>query len=212
MSDIQQITLAVYRHAMKTYITNGAYKTEATYQRQAWRSIRELYNSEIDEFAFIDDFVGYIDNQFGRAWRAGARDVGINPNQFTDDDQSAFNAIVLAEREFILSLAEDIVNARMNNASIEQFRQRADMWANRYNDVVNQARVHFGGRQYLEWVVGPTEHCETCATLNGIVATADEWAASGWRPQGRELECGGWRCQCSLVLTDKAPTEGGIPI
>jgi hypothetical protein len=66
-----------------------------------------------------------------------------------------------------------------------------------------------GAKRY-EWQLGNTEqHCTDCLRLNGQVHTADEWAASGWRPQGRNLECEGWRCDCSLVETT-APVSGGF--
>jgi hypothetical protein len=54
-----------------------------------------------------------------------------------------------------------------------------------------------------QWVLGRTEkHCSTCLEQNGQVRTRSEWAiwaADGVHPQGRGLECGGWRCDCSLV-------------
>jgi hypothetical protein len=94
-----------------------------------------------------------------------------------------------------------------------QFGARADMWSNRYNDVINQARLHFGGIQLLEWVRGPTsDGCDDCIALDGIVATANEWEASGWRTQSQELACHGFNCLCQLKPTDKKRTRGGIPI
>ncbi len=57
----------------------------------------------------------------------------------------------------------------------------------------------------LQWRVGPTEHCGDCLRLDGQIHTASEWRASGWQPQGRNLECHGYRCQCGLYETNESP-------
>lgn len=52
------------------------------------------------------------------------------------------------------------------------------------------------------WYVGDTEHCSTCLGQDGQSRTRLEWlslAAQGIEPQGRGLECGGWKCQCKIV-------------
>jgi hypothetical protein len=63
--------------------------------------------------------------------------------------------------------------------------------------------------------LGATEkHCETCAGLAGVVATAKDWEelfAQGIEPQGDKLMCGGWQCDCEIVITDEPLTKGGIP-
>ena len=55
----------------------------------------------------------------------------------------------------------------------------------------------------LVWLRGATvEACTTCATLNGQVKTAGEWAQLPYRPQARDgsLACGGWRCDCRFEV------------
>jgi hypothetical protein len=86
------------------------------------------------------------------------------------------------------------------------------VWANRYNDVVNQATMltaKAGGK--LMWVMGATEeHCSTCARLHGIVAYRAEWELARvypQRPPNPVLECGGWRCQCRLEPTSERHTR-----
>jgi hypothetical protein len=191
---------------------NDALKTEGTYHRQLWRAIRDFYGGG-SEFDFIDDVSAMIDNQFMRAWNAGARDVGVDPRDFTDADIAELAKRIEQEQGFMLQLADDILQAReQGKPPLESFRHRADMWAHRYEDIVNEARVYFGQMEKLEWVLGATEHCATCLALSGVVATGEEWAASGYRPQDYDsLECHGFNCLCQLVPTDKPRTRGGIP-
>ena len=57
------------------------------------------------------------------------------------------------------------------------------------------------------------EHCATCAALDGLVAYAVDWERSGVKPQNPPngaLECGGWRCDCSLVPTKERATNNAF--
>lgn len=51
------------------------------------------------------------------------------------------------------------------------------------------------------WHVGDTEHCSTCLAQDNVTLPRSGWmalAARGIEPQGRGLECGGWKCQCRI--------------
>jgi hypothetical protein len=53
-----------------------------------------------------------------------------------------------------------------------------------------------------EWKLGATEeHCDTCARLNKQVHRLKDWIAHDLKPGGSKLDCGGWRCDCSLNKT-----------
>jgi len=214
LATVRNLTRLVRHKAMTKHLRAGAWKTVGTYERQVWRDVRDLYNGEIDEFAFVDNFNGYIDNQFSRAWREGARDAGVDPRDFTDADLDRLAERIEQEQGFMLQLADDILAAREEGKPpLESFKARASAYANRYTDMVNEARLYFtAAGDRLEWIVGPTEHCTTCAGLNGVVATSKEWEESGYRPQDYDsLECHGYNCKCQLVPTDKPRTRGGIP-
>lgn len=58
------------------------------------------------------------------------------------------------------------------------------------------------------WHLGSTEqHCATCAGLDGITLTIAEWNELGLDPRGPDLNCGGWRCDCSRTA-DGLPSDG----
>jgi len=90
--------------------------------------------------------------------------------------------------------------------NIKQFQSRVDLWVSRYEDTKNEAILFYSEKgQRLRWVYGDTQHCETCAQLNGIVAFASEWETAGVQPQSPPnelLECQGWHCACTLEPTD----------
>jgi hypothetical protein len=123
--------------------------------------------------------------------------------------RNQLQTFVEGEQGYVEQLSRDIIDAKIDEKPLDGLLSRVQLWANRWNDVYNAAQVtitaEFGGK--LQWHLGKTEqHCPSCAALDGIVAFATEWEASGVHPQGAPndaLECGGWRCDCSLVQTDR---------
>lgn len=190
-------------------------KTVDYYQRVLWRDVRDLYNGEMDEGAFVDDMVRLIDEQLRRAWNEGMRDNDLDPaKDMTPEWEAILQDIQLNELDYVDDFAQEIIKAQQNGAPVEQFQSRVSIWVNRYNEVVNESRITTRPEDKFEWVFGDTEHCSTCAALNGVVATGKQWEESGYKPQNPPndaLECGGWHCQCHLDYTEKPLTEGGIP-
>jgi len=60
--------------------------------------------------------------------------------------------------------------------------------------------------EHIGWQLGPTDHCNSCLDNSQRVLTRSQWVALGTYPQSHELACGGWRCQCSWVVTDEPLT------
>ena len=183
-------------------------KTSSTYTAHLW-SASLHYFKDGDLSMFLDIFIEEIRAQLTRAFNQGARDVGVDPAEFTAEDLAHLQSWIDHEYNFVLRLAQDIQDLRTINASLEEFRTairwRIDLWGNRFNEALNEARVYFGKRTRLQWRVGGTkEHCPQCSALDGIVAFAEEWDQSRVRPQhpvNWALSCEGWRCQCGLYPT-----------
>lgn len=193
-------------------VVAAALKTESFYRRALRGAVLDLYRGG-DAGDFLDRLTALVEDQFRRAWNEGARDAGF-AGEMTDADLLPLIERMAAEQDHMFAFADAIEQAAREEKPIAPLYDRADMWASRYNEIRDWARVHFGGKRRYKWVVGPTEHCEDCARLSGTVATGEEWEAArarGIYPQARDLECGGWRCQCSLQPTDEPPT-GDIPL
>ena len=170
---------------------------------------RDLYSWSITRDQFVDSMADLIEQQLRRAWNEGMRNNEFDPQtDMTDELEQIFQELVTDQFNYIEGYADAIVQGAKNESGVDQFRARATLWANRYNEMVDisQRTTANNGDKY-EWVLGATEqHCDTCYRLNGIVAFASEWESLGVHPQGAPndlLECGGWRCDCSLNLTDK---------
>ena len=190
-------------------------KTVAFYERSLWKATREFYNGDIDASGFIGHLIYLIEEQTRRAWNEGMRNVGLNPSKdMTPEYEAVLRGVIDSEFNHVLDFAAAIQKAKEDGKDIAPFQSRVQLWANRYNEVVNLSEITCKPKELFEWVYGDTQHCSTCAALNGVVATGEQWQASRYRPQSPPnpfLECGGWRCQCRLVPTKKPATAGGIP-
>lgn len=192
-------------------------KTQEMFDRQLRSNSIDLFKGDIGLTEWLDAFSAAIENQLTKAWNEGADEVGVLPEDMTPEDMAILGGIINEEYNFMYQLGDEIeflsrqTRELPENEALDQFRSEFDsrlsIWGNRYADVVNQAKLHFGGKTKLVWRMGATEkHCDSCLQLNGIVAYADEWEASGIRPQSPPngaLECGGWNCSCELVTTDE---------
>jgi len=185
-------------------------KTYDYYLRTISGYVRDLYRGDIEEGDFVTQMSELIDSQLTRAWHEGMRENELDPIEEMEPEwQEILDGIILSEYDYVDGFASDIVAARDEQLDWDPLLSRADMWANRYNDVVNQAIIATK-EQKLLWVYGDTDHCDTCLALNGIVAWASEWEESGVKPQGNMLQCGGWNCQCEIIPTGNRHTRNAL--
>jgi len=186
--------------------------SQATYRADLRRVIRGFWNNLWSQAEFQDLMFNAIDRGISNAWYSGAKKVGILPDEITPEEQIKLSTIVFREYSYVPGLSAFVfANQKRVGGKLRDCLSRADSWANRWNDASNQAMLSGQADPKLEWVLGPTEHCSTCLKLAGKVKRASTWEKSGWRPQSRALACGGWRCQCRWVPTDKPLSRGRLP-
>lgn len=179
-------------------------KTVEFYFRTLRGLVLSVYNGDM-RTEFIDIMANLIQGQLTQAWLTALGEAGLN---MTPEMQAELDGYILNEYTFVDGYYRDILNAGLLNLPIDPLIQRARIWANRWNDIYNAAKLYIAS-QYgdrMVWVYGDTDHCTTCEQLNGIVAFAREWEQLNIRPQNPPnplLECGGWRCQCRLEVTDR---------
>ena len=204
-------------------ILTAAIKTQSGYRNMMWRAVYDFYNYKLDEFAFISTMIDLIAGQLRRAYNEGLRSVGIEPRDMTGEMKAELAVIITSEEDYVLDFAQAILDNRDKDPRPPStiFKPRIDVWANRYQDVVNRAALTGGevANVLLKWKRGATETgCATCTALDGIVATAKQWADSEYRPQrppNDHLECGGWLCDCDCLPTDDdatIPADGKISV
>ena len=197
-----------------------AWKTVGYYSQALRRNVRELYSGSMGEREFVDRLFVLVDEQLTRAWNEGMRVNGLDPkSDMIDEWQEVLDEVKLKELDYVDDFAREIIQQAADDEAtgvnhLVQYLSRADVWANRYTDMVNTATMTTAeGKDRLKWVFGDTDHCTTCEALNGIIAFNREWQEANVRPQSppnHDLECGGWRCQCRLEPTDARRTRNAL--
>jgi len=183
-----------------------AYKTYDYMLRQVEGLVNGVYSGVIGG-DFIDTIANLISGQLTQAYNTAYKDEGYT-GDLPDYLSASLESMILNQYTFVDQFYRDIVDARIDGTPLAPLLSRAQMWANRYNEAYNEAvrLIAKENGNNLVWQYGEAEHCTTCQSLNGIVAGAKEWDTLGVKPQNApnsKLECGGWKCQCALVPTDK---------
>jgi len=199
-------------------------KTLEMFDRQLWSYSLEFFRGEISDGEFEQSFIAAIENQLTRAWNEGADEVGVSIEDMTEEDLGILQGLITDEIGYLTGLGVDIIDAKDATAGMDDkealdafrtsFRSRIDIWASKYDEMVNRGKIHFGGKARLKWTTGPTEKsCKSCSYLDGLVAFAYEWEQAGVYPgaSGSEvLECGGFRCLCKCEPTTERRSPNAI--
>jgi hypothetical protein len=188
-------------------------KTADDFAARLANLIKALYEGVIDVPSFVDSMAALISRQITLAYRNAWTDEneGTVPAYLT----SAAESFIIGQFTFVDGFAREIRDAGLSGGNINALLNRVPMWAARYDQAYNDALLLIaqtnGGK--LKWVYGEAEHCDTCQNLNGIVAYASEWGTLNVKPQSAPnaaLDCGGWKCKCSLLPTDERKTRGAV--
>ncbi len=187
--------------------------SESSYRSDLRASVRGLWTGVFNFLEFEDAMASAVHRGLEDAWREGAAECGIGPGERTDAEVIALEQAIALNLSYVGPLGRDIqAEDREAGKPLAPHLQRIELWVNRYQDVMNQAKTLACADQKLKWRLGRTEqHCRSCLALNGKVKRASTWAASGIRPQHPDLECQGYNCDCRLDRTTDALSPGSLP-
>jgi hypothetical protein len=185
----------------------------ANYRNSIRDAIYGFWSGKIDRGAFVDSMSATISRGFKQAWHEGAKECGISPGDLTKTEINRMQKEVNKETSFIKKIADDIErNSKEEGGKYGPFRRRTELWANRYVDIRNLAKLLACKDKKLKWVWHPEkEHCADCARMNGRVYRASVWKKYNIRPRMRALACKGYNCGCEFVITDEPVTRGRPP-
>lgn len=163
-----------------------------------------LWSGKSDKDWFRDNMQYMVDRGLRRAWKEGMESVGLTMDDMTDEEEADLGAIILDQYGYIDGAADFVIaNSKANDGKLADIQPRAQMWVNRYNQVLGKARMSAASNPLLTWTEGPTkEKCADCIYANGRTYRASVWKKWGWETQSSRLACNGFKCQCSL---DPAP-------
>jgi hypothetical protein len=175
-------------------------------------AVRGLWTGALSEGDFADSMTTSIERGLEQAWAEGAKECGVSPADRSDEEKDALQSLQNISFGAIRSFGTTIAaGSKANGKKLGPHLGRAGMWVNRYSEARNQARAMACADSKYAWRLGQTDHCSTCLKMAGKVKRASQWAKAGVRPQHPDLECKGFRCQCSFAPTDAPLSRGRIP-
>ncbi len=189
---------------------------QANYGLAIRANVRALWAGVTDIDQFVDGMFSSIRRGLNRAWREGAKQCGIKPDELTPEELAAIVQVITNELLFVLSFADAIeAGSKANGGKLRPLLGRVELWESRYLDVTNRAILMACADKKIEWVMNPLkDNCTSCKSLNGKVKRGSTWERLGIRPQdppNDKLKCKGHRCGCRGVPTDKPISRGPLP-
>lgn len=168
----------------------------------------EALNGDISQAAFLDEAGILVAQQVMLAFLEGS---GKTINQLTDSDRAIIQQQTDEQLDYLPEYYNAVLGFADNDEPDVNIANRAALWGATILGIYALGLLYSDDdEQHIAWALGPTDHCGDCLRLSTIVATREQWRNSEWRPQSRNLECGGYRCQCRLIETDE-PIQGSFP-
>jgi len=204
---------------MSTTSLSEAKTGAANYRLDIRAAVRGLWKGVFDYYQFFDSMISTIQRRLTQAWYEGAEAVGVQPSELTPEERLALRNVISDEINHVDDFAQEIAaGSQANGGKLTPLLRRAEMWAARYEDVVNRAKLMAGKDQKLQWTINYTRvvkvNCPSCLKLSGKIKRASYWQREDVHPQqppNPKLECEGWQCGCGLVPTDEPCTPGPLP-
>lgn len=199
----------IARDAMLTPMERSI-KTQQEMERQLRSAARAFVELSHTETSLISEMDSIIRRQYNRAANEAAKEVGMTRGDFTNEEIGKLQQLIADEQEFVIPFVRWLGDLRgTDKFAWSKVFDRIQMWANRYVSVRSKFLAIFAKNKKLKWVVGNTEHCIDCFTFDGMVFRASVW--ENRTPRSHELACGGFRCQCDLVITNEPASRGRPP-
>jgi len=188
-------------------------RAASNYHYSIRTAVRGLWTGALLYMQFIDSMMSTTRAGLTWAYAEGAAACGITPAEYTFEEKIALEQAIVREQNYIGQFADAIEKgSKANGGKLEPFMTRAKMWMNRYNDLVNRAKVTACANRKLLWRLGATEeHCRDCARYDGRIHRGSTWARYEIRPQSPKLACHGFNCLCTLEPTDERALPGRPP-
>lgn len=188
-------------------------KTYTSYQRAIKELVRGYWSGAIARYDFLDSGETRISKGFDEAWTEGARTVGVEPDERTDEEQATLDEQIATEISYLPGFADAIeAGSRDNGGALQPLLDRAELWGNAYAGIVTLAQTTSGADLKMKWFYGDTvDHCPDCSQYAGKIFRKSEWNDVSARPQSKELACGGWKCDCYFEVTNERKTRGKPP-
>ena len=169
------------------------------YENDILDLIDQANNGDIDEDEFKETLTDIVVAFVLLAFLSGS---GLSEEDLGKEE---IEAIAEESEDALLGiddLTADVFSGRLGGDSSSQLdtMSRIGLWAGVGLSIYNLGLLFDPNDPLMKWIIDPAkDNCKTCMAQSGKVLRASEWRNSGVWPQGRMLECRGYRCGCRFI-------------
>ena len=178
------------------------------YQGQVRELVASAMEGEIDQDEFEDKLGELVGGVLLAFFLLG---ISLDEDDLVPLERAELDSEVGVTLEAVNGFSADIYGDRYEgDEGRKSALERVLLWGTTAMGVHGLGQMLRRDDPKLMWVYDPSkEHCDDCGRLHGQVHRASEWRRSGWRTQGKALDCGGWHCGCRAVeVADSTPFSG----
>lgn len=137
------------------------------------------------------------------AYFSGLQEGGVSPDEMDAEDAQNIVQLDLTQQDYVKPFSDDVRKAaRLGTAEAKNaIIGRIDLWAASIAAAGQAGLNSAKANEMVVWRLGETEeHCRTCAQLDGQRHRRKWFVDKNYLPRtpGAAMDCGGWRCLCTL--------------
>lgn len=205
----------IIHYALKHYVSVKARAyvapIRAYFERQVDSIFRNAIQGKYSKRGFIGALTPVIQSAIRDASEAGLKDGGLKKAEMTEEESAWVQEWILKQNDFIEAVATAIYED--GKVTAKEAEGKAVLWWNKSIDPAYSEMVFSASKNgaFLRKLGATEQHCVDCVKIDGQVRRASFWHNIGIWNASPKTQCGGWRCQCQNVATDKPITRGRFP-
>ena len=200
---------------LDTALAEASLPGRDTYVTALHQTVRGLWGGTYTLVEFMDAMESVLTRYLLAAWLTGFAVCGLEEEDMNSDEITARSDWIKGQFAYVWGLGEWIEeHSKANGFKLEQSIQRAAVWEARWDEGYMLGKTAGCRDAKAIWTLGSSEHCTSCLKLSGKVKRMSFWNSHGILPRvaaASYLMCRGYKCQCSLELTDKPMSKGPLP-
>lgn len=193
-----------------------AQKTLAAYKRELRSIMRGVIENQIAVPAAVQATDSLVRRQLTMAAYEGIEKGGLRRGDLTQEELLAIQTVIFNEQDYVVGLIEFAKSQSGKEQPLySHVFNRIDMWASRYDMVVDKFYQMAAGNKKRIWkrhgLHKTADSCIDCLTYDGKVYRNSIWEKYDIQTQMWDLTCRGGHCGCLKVETDEPITRGFPP-
>ena len=195
---------------------NQAQKSISSYRRELRSIMRGIIDNQINVPSAIQATDSVVRRSLTQAAYEGIEKGGLRRGDLTQAELLTIQEMIFNEQDYVVGLVEYAKSqSTSDNPAYGAVFNRVDMWANRYDMVVNKFYQMAASDKKTIWRLHgkhkTDESCIDCLAYNGRVYRNSIWEKHDIQTQMWDLSCRGVHCGCGMKETDEPITRGFPP-